>query len=99
MKVTKKYIVLGVMFLLGILMTYSFNIQQIKTPSFVDLSSENTLPTNCIYSDSEIYEEDQNCYQIELVSVNLNELPQRHFHIPCQLYFPFYTIWQPPRLS
>ncbi len=95
---TRNNIVHGIVLQLGILLYFSININQVYTPTFIDLTSDKNLPANCIYPDSEIYEEDQNCYQKELISVSFIDLPQSHFQTSFQINFPSYGIWQPPKL-
>lgn len=99
MNFSQKNIVFGILFLLGILFTYSIFIQSSNTLSNIELASEENSTSNCIISDSDIQDHDQNLNNIENFSVFTNYPQLNHFHNACLLGLPFFSIWQPPKLS
>ncbi len=81
------------------LLNYNLYFQQQNASSSIELRTGNDSISNCFMFDFEILEDAQVSYKpIFLTSVEKNT-EQNYFHISCRLSPPYFTVWQPPKLS
>lgn len=85
------------MFLLGILLGYNICSQYSSISLSVETTAENDSSSSCFDFNSEVYEEDQIVCETEFVAVVYTQ--HQYLHITCQSSRPFFSVWQPPKLS
>lgn len=99
MAFSPKKIVFGVMFLLGILLGYNICSQYSSISLSVETTAENDSSSSCFDFNSEVYEEDQIVCETEFVAVAEVYTQHQYLLITCQSSRPFFSVWQPPKLS
>jgi len=99
MKLTRKNIVFGIVFFLGILLNYSGNFHFSESIFFVEVTTDNNANHGSCFSDSDIHEQDQSCRQFDLLTFNSNQIQKLRVGKISGLSVGFCTIWQPPQLS
>lgn len=99
MNLCRKNLVNSIVLCLGMLLCYNICFQQSNTSSLVELSSENSLSSNFVDFDFDINEEYQISYEMKFFLLKEKNNQHIHFHHTSKASQPFYSIWQPPKLS
>lgn len=99
MKINQKNIISGIVLLMSMLLFFDICFQQTSTSSLIELSDENRSNSNCIDSDSELNEECQIIFAVEFSPIVEQIGFHNHFHFTNRLTQPFFSVWQPPKLS
>lgn len=99
MNICRKKLVINIVLFLGMLLCYNICFQQSNTSLLVELSSENSLSSNFVDFDYDINEEYQISYGMKFFLLLQKDNQCNHFHYISKTSQPFYSIWQPPKLS
>jgi hypothetical protein len=99
MNLCRKNLVNSILLFVGMLLCYNICFQQSDSSSLVELHSENSLSPNFVDFDLDINEEDQIIYGLEIFLMVEKYTQHNHFYITSKSSQPFYSVWQPPKLS
>ena len=99
MKLSRKNILCGIVLLMSILLYFDICFQQNSNSSLIELSAESNLNSDSIDSDSELNEEDQIIFAVEFFSMVEQITHHNHFYFIKESTRPFFSVWQPPKLS
>ena len=98
-KFIQKNIVFGLLLLVGMLVNYNTHFEYSDASSSFELTAENNSTSNGFISDSEILEEDQIICATEFLSSGGRDKEHNHSAVTSLFSTPFFTVWQPPKLS
>ena len=99
MNLCRKNLVYSILLFMGMLLYYNICFQQSNTSSLVELNAENSSSPNFVDFDLDINEEDQIIYGLEIFLMVEKYTQHNHFYITSKSSQPFYSVWQPPKLS
>ena len=98
MKINPKNSLTSIMLIMSMLLFFDICFQEIPTSSVIELCAENHPNGDYIDSDSELNEEDQLVFASEFFALPESITHHNYFHSTTRLKFPFFPVWQPPKL-
>ena len=98
MKFSKKNIVFGIVFLLSIVLSYTYYSHYNEISFSVELTSENNLKSDSVFSDS-ISHEDHFANTQSTFIFSRNNIQKNVCFKPLLVIQPSFSIWQPPKIS
>ena len=99
MELNKKNIFNCILLLVSMLLCFDICFQENSNNSVIELSAENNLNSDCIDSDSELNEEGQIIFAVQYFLTVEQITHHNHFHFTNRFSLPFFSVWQPPKLS
>lgn len=98
MKFSHKNIVFGLVFLLSIVLSYTSYSHYNDISFTIEMSSENNLKSDSIFSDS-VSHEDHFASSPSIFIFSRNNIQKKLCIIPLNVIQPSFSIWQPPKIS
>lgn len=99
MKLCQKNLVKSILLVMSMLLCYTIYYEQKKSSSVIELSADNGSTMESPDSDLDLNSEFQIISDIEFSSLVEKQTQHHYFHFTIKLFPPFYSVWQPPRLS
>lgn len=81
------------------LLNYNSYLYHSNTSASTELNAGNDAISNIFLSDFEMLEEAQIAFATVFLSTDETNTIHNHFHFSCRLSLPYFTVWQPPKLS
>ncbi|MCK8141335.1 hypothetical protein MW871_05460 [Flavobacterium sp. I-SCBP12n] len=99
MKFNRKKIFAAIVLLMSVLLCFDICFQENSNTSLIECSAEDTLHSDTIDFDNEVNEEHQIVFVMEFSSMVGHLTDHNHFYFSKGLQKPFFSVWQPPKLS
>ena len=94
-----KKIVNNIVLLIGVLLCFAVFFQQNDHSSLFDISTEKNSSFINLDNDVDLYEEELLVHSVEFLRTTEKITFHEHFHFISDSAQPFFTVWQPPKLS
>ena len=99
MKRNGKKIVNNIVLLIGVLLCFAVFFQQNDHSSLFDISTEKNSSFINLDNDVDLYEEELLVHSVEFLRITEKITFREHLHFISDSAQPFFTVWQPPKLS
>lgn len=99
MERNSKKIVNNIVLLIGVLLCFAVFFQQNDHSSLFDISTEKNSSFINLDNDVDLYEEELVVHSVEFLRITEKITFHEHFHFISDSAQPFFTVWQPPKLS